>query len=88
MPAAHEQELIKEIKATNPDAFRVLVQSQTRMAYDIAYTILGDHNDADDVTQEAFVNVHRSLARFREESDFNTSLCRIVKNCALNRRKQ
>lgn len=59
-----------------------------RQAYDVAYSILGDHDDADDVAQEAFVNVHRSLPGFRGDSDFATWLFRIVKNCALNRLKQ
>jgi len=88
MPADDEQELINEVKRGSHDAFRVLVQRHMRRAYDVAYFILGNHNDADDVTQEAFVKVHRSLARFRGESEFGTWLFRIVRNCALNRLKQ
>jgi len=87
MPAASEQELITEVRTGSRDAFRVLVQTHMRQAYDIAFSILGDHDDADDVAQEAFVNVHRSLSGFRGESDFSTWLYRIVKNCALNRLK-
>ena len=88
MPAANEQELIIEVKRGSHDAFRALVQTHMKQAYDIAYSFLGDHDDADDVAQEAFVNVHRSLATFRGDSDFGTWLFRIVKNCALNRLKQ
>lgn len=88
MPAAHEQELISEVKRGSHDAFRVLVESYMKQAYDVAYFVLGDHDDADDVAQEAFVNVHRSIAKFRGDSDFATWLFRIVKNCALNRLKQ
>lgn len=88
MPAANEQDLITEVRQGNHDAFRVLVQSYMKQAYDIAYSILGNHDDADDVAQESFVNVHRSVAGFRGESEFSTWLFRIVKNCALNRLKQ
>jgi RNA polymerase sigma-70 factor (ECF subfamily) len=88
MPASNEQELLIEVKRGSHDAFRVLVQTHMKPAYDIAYSILGDHDDADDVAQETFVNVHRSLTKFRGESDFDTWLFRIVKNCALNRLKQ
>ena len=88
MPAANEQELIIEVRRGSHDAFRVLVQTHMKQAYDIAYSILGDHDDADDVAQQAFVNVHRSLQKFRGESEFGTWLFRIVKNCALNRLKQ
>jgi RNA polymerase sigma-70 factor (ECF subfamily) len=88
MPAANEQELIIEVRRGSHDAFRVLVQMHMNQVYDIAYSILGDHDDADDVAQEAFVNVHRSLPKFRGESEFSTWLFRIVKNCALNRLKQ
>jgi RNA polymerase sigma-70 factor (ECF subfamily) len=88
MPAAHEQELIIEVKRGSHDAFRLLVQRYMKQAYDIAYSILGNHDDADDVAQEAFVKVHRSVATFRGDSEFGTWLFRIVKNCALNRLKQ
>lgn len=88
MPAADEQALILEVKQGSHDAFRVLVQTYMRQAYDVAYSILGDHDDADDVAQEAFVKVHGSLSTFRGDAAFGTWLFRIVKNCALNRLRQ
>ena len=88
MPAADEQELIVNVRQGSHDAFRVLVQTYMKQAYDVAFSVLGNHDDADDVTQEAFVNVHRSLAKFRGDSEFSTWLFRIVTNCALNRLKQ
>ncbi len=88
MADTRAQDLIVEVRRGSNSAFRVLVQMHMRQAYDIAYGILGDHDDADDAAQEAFVNVYRSLARFRGDADFSTWLFRIVKNCALNRLKQ
>lgn len=88
MRAANEKDLITEVRQGSHDAFRVLVQTYMKQVYDVAYSILGNHDDADDVAQESFVNVHRSFAKFRGESAFSTWLFRIVKNCALNRLKQ
>jgi RNA polymerase sigma-70 factor (ECF subfamily) len=88
MPAADEQELIVNVRQGSHHAFRVLVETYMKQAYDVAFSILGNHDDADDVTQEAFVKVHRSIAQFRGESGFSTWLFRIVTNCALNRLKQ
>jgi RNA polymerase sigma-70 factor (ECF subfamily) len=46
--------------------------------------ILGNHSDADDATQEAFVRAYRGLATFDGRSDFFTWLYRIAVNTALN----
>ncbi len=88
MPVADEQVLITNVRQGSHEAFRVLVETYMKQAYDVAFSILGNHEDADDVAQEAFVRVHRSLASFRGESAFSTWLFRIVKNCSLNRLKQ
>ena len=88
MPAADEQELVNNVRQGSHDAFRVLVQTYMKQSYDVAFSIVGNHDDADDVTQEAFVRVHRSIASFRGDSGFGTWLFRIVTNCSLNRLKQ
>ena len=88
MPVADEQDLIIDARQGSHEAFRLLVEKYMKQAYDVAFGILGNHDDADDVTQEAFVNVHRSITRFRGDSGFSTWLFRIVTNCALNRLKQ
>jgi RNA polymerase sigma-70 factor (ECF subfamily) len=88
MPAADEQVLIRDAQEGSHDAFRELVLRHMKRAYDVAYSIVGDHDDADDIAQESFVKVHRSLSTFRGESEFASWLFRIVKNGALNRLKQ
>ena len=52
--------------------------------YAAALHILGNHSDADDVTQEAFVRAYRGLASFDGRADFFTWLYRIAVNTALN----
>ena len=88
MPAPDERELILRAKEGERDAFRVLVERHMKGAYDIAHHFLGEHEDAQDVAQEAFVRVHRSLGSFRGDAVFGTWLYRIVTNLSMNRIRQ
>jgi RNA polymerase sigma-70 factor (ECF subfamily) len=66
------------------DAFGRLVQRYQRRVYATALHILGNHSDADDATQEAFVRAYRGLSTFDGRADFFTWLYRITINTALN----
>src|SRR6185503_7872923 len=66
------------------DAFGRLVLRHQRRVYAAALHILGNHSDADDATQEAFVRAYRGLATFDGRADFFTWLYRIAVNTALN----
>jgi RNA polymerase sigma-70 factor (ECF subfamily) len=66
------------------DAFGRLVRRHQRRVYAATLHILGNHSDADDATQEAFVRAYRGLATFDGRSDFFTWLYRIAVNTALN----
>src|SRR5258705_12038478 len=73
-------------RARNGDreAFGRLVRRHQRRVYAAALHILGNHSDADDATQEAFVRAYRGLSTFDGRSDFFTWLYRITVNTALN----
>ena len=66
------------------EAFGRLVRRHQRRVYAAALHILGNHSDADDVTQESFVRAYRGLASFDGRADFFTWLYRITVNTALN----
>src|SRR3984885_7894633 len=66
------------------EAFGRLVKRHQRRVYAAALHILGNHSDADDVTQESFVRAYRGLATFDGRADFFTWLYRITVNTALN----
>lgn len=88
MAAADEQQLILHAKAGDRSAFRVLVERYMKHAYNVAYNFVNDHDDAEDVAQEAFVRVYQSLHSFRGEAEFGTWLYRIVANLSFNRLRQ
>ena len=81
-------DLVRRFQAGEDRAFDELVQAHRREIYRLAYRLLGNHADADDLTQDAFVRVYRSLARFRKESSFRTWMTRIVLNLAADRRSE
>jgi RNA polymerase sigma-70 factor, ECF subfamily len=70
------------------EAFGMLVAETETYVYNLAYRVLGNVQDAEDMTQDVFVRVWRALPEFRGDSKFTTWLYRIVVNTSLNRRRQ
>jgi RNA polymerase sigma-70 factor, ECF subfamily len=67
------------------DAYAMLVDRHGQLAYRLALRLLGNHQDAEDIAQEALVTAWEQLPRFRAASSFPTWLYRIVTTRALNR---
>lgn len=80
-----ERELIASAKNGDTRAFEQLVRIHQGIALRIAYLVVRDPSEAEDVTQDAFVKAYRSIARFRDDASFRPWLLRIVRNEALNR---
>jgi RNA polymerase sigma-70 factor, ECF subfamily len=70
------------------DAFEVLVERHQKKMLNIACRMMGDYDEACDVTQEAFVSAYKSIKKFKAEAKFSTWLYRIVVNYSKNRLKQ
>lgn len=66
----------------------VLVSRYQGLAYQQAWRLSGDPDEAADVVAEAFARVYTGIDRFRKESRFSTWLYRIIVNCYLDRRKR
>lgn len=87
-PAADDDlEFVVACKKGRTEAFAVLVKRHSPKMLNIAGRMLGDVDEACDVTQEAFLAAFRSLGSFKAESKFSTWLYRIVVNFAKNRLK-
>lgn len=64
-----------------------LVSEHQRMVYQLAYHLLSDPDDALDVSQDVFLQVFRTIHRFRAQSQLRTWIYRIVVNQARNRQR-
>lgn len=73
--------------AGDSGGFEDLMTRYRARAYGIALGLTGNHDDAMDAMQKAFIRVHRSLGRFRLEEPFFPWLYRIVRNTALNQKR-
>jgi RNA polymerase sigma-70 factor (ECF subfamily) len=66
-------------------AFDVIVNRHRRAIYQVCYRFAGNHEDASDLSQEAFVRAWRGLKNFKGEAALSTWLYRIAVNACLNR---
>ena len=76
-------ELVRRAQAGELAAFEELVTRHEQRVYTLARRILGQEQDAEDVTQQAFVNALEHLDTFRGEASFATWLSRIATHAAL-----
>jgi RNA polymerase sigma-70 factor, ECF subfamily len=66
------------------DAFRLLVERHGRRLFRLAFRLMANEEDAEDVVQETFLRAYRGLDRFDERAGVGTWLHRIATNCALD----
>lgn len=67
------------------DAFRVLVERESRAVVRACYRILGDLHEAEDAAQESFLTAYRALGTWRGEGPFGAWLARIATRVAVRR---
>ncbi len=79
-----ERSLITRATAGDSRAFRDLLLRYQRRVYGVAIGMLHNPEDAMDITQEAFIKVHRYLGRFKGDSSFFTWLYRITINLCID----
>ena len=88
MTGACVNALIARAETHNPEAgFGERVAENQRRVFQIAYSVLGNSADAEDVAQEAFLRAYRKLDSLREADKFRAWVNRIVFRLALNRKR-
>src|SRR5579863_264417 len=78
-----EASLIKRAQAGDQEAFAMLFQLHKKRVYSVCLQMTKDVADAEDLTQEAFMQVFRNVNSFRGDSAFSTWLYRIAVNTVL-----
>src|SRR5580704_12769426 len=82
-----EDKLIERATANDTAAFRELYNRHRVDVARLVYRMLGGRGDLEDVIQEVFVQVHKSLKDFRGQSKFSTWLHRVTVNVVLMHRR-
>lgn len=77
--------LVDRIKGGDEAAFNEMVGRYWDRIYGMVHQLLRNQQDAEEVTQDAFIRAHRGLAQFRGEAAFSTWLYQIATNLARNR---
>ena len=84
MDASDRTAVLIRARQGDEDAFGALVQQHSHRVFQLAFRMLGNEQDAEDVVQESFLRAYRQLGRFQARADFGTWLYRITANCAVD----
>ena len=82
-----ERRLIRKLRDRDEKAFREIVELHRDRVFNLTYRMLGNREEAEDVAQEVFITVFKSIDSFRGDSQFSTWLYRIAANHCKNRIK-
>jgi RNA polymerase sigma-70 factor (ECF subfamily) len=82
-----DAECVRRLQRGETEAFAVLLERHQRNIFNLLYRMLGDYDDAAEVSQETFLSAYRSIKSFRGDASFSTWLYRIAVNHANTRRK-
>ena len=83
-----DTDLISRAAGGDPSAFQALVERHRSMVYRVAYQFAGNHHDAEDIAQDVFIKVYRSLDRFRQDAQLTSWMYRIVMNACIDHRRR
>lgn len=72
--------LVRKSQNGDLEAFEILVSRYERQVYTIAYRFMGNHEDASDLAQEAFIKAFKTISSFRGDASFKTWLYHITAN--------
>ena len=80
-----DRTLVARAQKGDENAFAELVRKYSGRAYQIAYGVLGNRQDAEEIAEDTFIKIHRALPDFRGEAAFTTWMYRIAMNLARNK---
>ncbi|MBM3248702.1 MAG: RNA polymerase sigma factor [Candidatus Omnitrophica bacterium] len=80
--------IINLAAAGDMDSFHQIYKATSGFVYNVAHRVTNSREDAEDVTQEVFLKIHKNLNNFQFRSSFKTWLYRITVNTAINATKK
>lgn len=83
--ALYDAQLVERARAGEEAAFAEIVTRYRDRMFSVAFSLLRDRHDAEEIVQDTFIRAHRGLARFRGDCSLVTWLHRITVNLARNR---
>lgn len=86
--APEQVELLRRAQAGDKAAFERLISPHMNRFYGLAYQIMGNAEDAADVTQDAMIKAYRALGTYRGDAEVFTWIARIIRNTALDELKR
>lgn len=86
--ATTDSDLVARAAAGDGAAFQLLVERHRAMVYRLAWQFAGNHYDAEDIAQDVFIKVYRSLDRFRYDAQLTSWLYRIVMNACIDHKRR
>lgn len=88
MPVSDDGDLIRRLQQGDRQAFETLLDRFEARVYRLALSYTGSAADAEDVTQEAFLGMHRSIGQFRGQAALSTWVYRVALNHCLQFRRR
>ena len=82
-----EKKIIERVQSGDRLAFKQIVESHKKMVYFLAYDFIGNHQDAEDLSQEVFIKMYNSISKFRGEAKLSTWLRKITVNLYLDMKR-
>ncbi len=76
--------LVSQAAAGDREAFESLVVRYSSKVFGLCFSLLGNHADAEDASQEAFLKAFRAIATYRDQASFSTWLYRITRNACID----
>src|SRR5579875_2551610 len=83
-----DHSVVRAVLAGDKDAYGALVRAHSSSVFRVAFRIVGNEADAEEIVQEAFLRGYQRLESFQQRSGFGTWIYRIAVNCALSRLSQ
>ncbi len=78
------REILLEAQGGSLEAFEKVYKASSSFVYSVAFRVTNSREDAEEVTQDVFLKIHKYLKGFRFKSSFKTWVYRITMNTALN----